>query len=48
MQHAVQKIGLNLGASRLPTDGYCSRHWMKHAVGFCDVNPQPQPTYSSS
>ncbi len=41
LQHAAKQIGLNLDVKRMPADGYWSNHWMKHPVGFGNVNPRP-------
>ena len=41
MQHAAKQIGLNLDVKRMPADGYWSTHWMKHPVGFGNVNARP-------
>lgn len=41
MQHAAKDIGLNLDVKRMPADGYWSTHWMKHPVGFGNVNTRP-------
>jgi peptide/nickel transport system substrate-binding protein len=41
MQHAAKQIGLNLDIRRMPADGYWSQHWMKHPVGFGNINPRP-------
>ena len=41
MQHAAKQIGLNLDVKRMPADGYWSSHWMKHPVGFGNVNTRP-------
>jgi peptide/nickel transport system substrate-binding protein len=41
MQHAARQIGLNLDVRRMPADGYWSSHWMKHPVGFGNVNTRP-------
>jgi peptide/nickel transport system substrate-binding protein len=41
MQHAAQQVGLNLDVRRMPADGYWSQHWMKHPVGFGNINPRP-------
>jgi peptide/nickel transport system substrate-binding protein len=41
LQHAAQQIGLNLEVKRMPADGYWSTHWMKHPVGFGNVNARP-------
>ncbi|HEU0201241.1 MAG TPA: ABC transporter substrate-binding protein [Burkholderiaceae bacterium] len=41
LQAAAQKIGLNLDVKRMPADGYWSNHWMKHPLGFGNINPRP-------
>ncbi len=41
MQHAAKQIGLNLDVKRMPADGYWSSHWMKHPVGFGNINTRP-------
>ncbi|HEX2541271.1 MAG TPA: ABC transporter substrate-binding protein [Caldimonas sp.] len=41
MQHAARQIGLNLDVKRMPADGYWSTHWMKHPVGFGNINARP-------
>ena len=41
MQHAARQIGLNLDVKRMPADGYWSTHWMKHPLGFGNVNARP-------
>ena len=41
MQQSAQKIGLNLTVNRVPGDGYWSNHWMKHPLGFGNINPRP-------
>jgi peptide/nickel transport system substrate-binding protein len=41
MQHAARQIGLNLDVKRMPADGYWSTHWMKHPVGFGNINSRP-------
>jgi peptide/nickel transport system substrate-binding protein len=41
LQQEAQKIGLNLDVKRMPSDGYWSNHWMKHPVGFGNINPRP-------
>lgn len=41
MQYAAKQIGLNLDVKRMPADGYWSTHWMKHPVGFGNVNSRP-------
>ena len=40
MQQAGQKIGLNLQVNRVAADGYWSNHWMKHPLGFGNINPR--------
>ena len=41
MQYAAKQIGLNLDVKRMPADGYWSTHWMKHPVGFGNINARP-------
>ena len=41
LQHAAKQAGLNLDVRRMPADGYWSQHWMKHPVGFGNINPRP-------
>ena len=41
LQHAARQAGMNLDVRRMPADGYWSQHWMKHPVGFGNVNPRP-------
>jgi peptide/nickel transport system substrate-binding protein len=41
MQHAARQVGLNLDVKRMPADGYWSNHWMKHPVGFGNINARP-------
>lgn len=41
MQHAARQVGLNLDVKRMPADGYWSTHWMKHPVGFGNINARP-------
>ena len=41
LQQAAQQIGLNLEVKRMPADGYWSTHWMKHPIGFGNVNTRP-------
>ncbi|WP_066263141.1 ABC transporter substrate-binding protein [Hydrogenophaga flava] len=41
MQYAAKQIGLNLDVRRMPADGYWSSHWMKHPVGFGNINSRP-------
>ena len=40
MQQSAQKIGLTLNVNRVPADGYWSNHWMKHPLGFGNINPR--------
>ena len=35
------EVGLKLGINRVPSDGYWSNHWMKHPLGFGNINPRP-------
>src|SRR6185436_15615287 len=41
LQHAARQAGLNLDVRRMPADGYWSQHWMKHPVGFGNINARP-------
>ncbi|WP_248731350.1 ABC transporter substrate-binding protein [Pseudomonas sp. MWU13-2517] len=41
LQQSAKQAGLKLDVSRLPTDGYWSNHWMKHPLGFGNINPRP-------
>jgi len=41
LQQAARQIGLTLDVKRMPADGYWSTHWMKHPVGFGNVNARP-------
>lgn len=41
MQLSAQQIGLKLDIKQVPADGYWSNHWMKHPLGFGNVNPRP-------
>jgi peptide/nickel transport system substrate-binding protein len=41
MQQSAQKAGLTLTVNRVPADGYWSNHWMKHPLGFGNINPRP-------
>ena len=41
LQHAAKQVGLNLDVRRMPADGYWSQHWMKHPLGFGNINPRP-------
>ncbi len=31
----------HFGINRVPADGYWSNHWMKHPMGFGNINPRP-------
>ncbi len=41
IQLSAQQIGLKLDIKRMPPDGYWSNHWMKHPLGFGNINPRP-------
>lgn len=41
LQQSAQQAGLNLRINRVPSDGYWSNHWMKHPLGFGNINPRP-------
>lgn len=41
LQLSAGKVGLNLGVNRVPADGYWSNHWMRHPLGFGNINPRP-------
>ena len=41
LQDTAQQIGLNLEMRRMPAEGYWSQHWMKHPLGFGNVNTRP-------
>ncbi len=41
LQLSAQKIGLTLDIKRMPAEGYWTKHWMKHPLGFGNVNPRP-------
>ena len=41
LQLSAAEIGLNMVVNRVPPDGYWSNHWMKHPLGFGNVNPRP-------
>jgi len=41
MQQTGAKVGLNVTVNRVPADGYWSNHWMKHPLGFGNVNARP-------
>lgn len=41
LQHAARQAGLSLDVRNMPADGYWSQHWMKHPVGFGNINTRP-------
>jgi peptide/nickel transport system substrate-binding protein len=41
LQHAARQAGVTLDVRRMPADGYWSQHWMKHPMGFGNINPRP-------
>ncbi|NPT57674.1 ABC transporter substrate-binding protein [Paraburkholderia elongata] len=41
LQQVAPQAGLNLQVSRVPSDGYWSNHWMKHPLGFGNINARP-------
>jgi len=41
LQYTAARIGLELEVKRMPADGYWSNHWMKHPLGFGNINPRP-------
>ena len=41
LQQSAAQAGLTLNLNRVPADGYWSNHWMKHPLGFGNVNPRP-------
>lgn len=40
LQLAGIETDLKLGINRVPADGYWSNHWMKHPLGFGNINPR--------
>jgi peptide/nickel transport system substrate-binding protein len=44
LQQAAQQIGLNLGREAHAFRRLLVYHWMKHPVGFGNVNTRPTPT----
>ncbi|MBR9790479.1 MAG: ABC transporter substrate-binding protein [Gammaproteobacteria bacterium] len=34
------EAGMHFGINRVPADGYWSNHWMKHPLGFGNINPR--------
>jgi peptide/nickel transport system substrate-binding protein len=41
LQLAAQQIGLTLQVDQRPAGGYWTDHWMKHPLGFGNINPRP-------
>ena len=41
MQQSAQKVGLTINVNKVPADGYWSNHWMKHPLGWGNINPRP-------
>lgn len=41
LQQSAAQAGLTINLNRMPADGYWSNHWMKHPLGFGNVNPRP-------
>jgi peptide/nickel transport system substrate-binding protein len=41
MQQVAPQAGINLQVTRVPSDGYWSNHWMKHPLGFGNINARP-------
>lgn len=41
LQETAAGVGLSLAVDRVPADGYWSSHWMKHPLGFGNINPRP-------
>ena len=41
LQLSAQQIGLTLHINRVPAGGYWTDRWMKHPLGFGNVNPRP-------
>lgn len=48
LQQSAIDAGLNLAVNRVPADGYWSNHWMRHPLGFGNVNPRPTADLSFS
>lgn len=34
------EAGMHFGINRVPADGYWSNHWMKHPLGYGNINPR--------
>ncbi|MDR5774666.1 MULTISPECIES: ABC transporter substrate-binding protein [unclassified Caballeronia] len=41
LQQVAPQAGLNLQVVRVPADGYWSNHWMKHPLGYGNINARP-------
>ncbi|WP_445620126.1 ABC transporter substrate-binding protein [Kushneria sp. Sum13] len=41
LQQSAAQAGLNINLNRVPGDGYWSNHWMKHPLGFGNINARP-------
>ena len=41
LQLSAQQIGLTLNIKQVPVGGYWTNHWMKHPLGFGNINPRP-------
>ncbi|MEX3934473.1 ABC transporter substrate-binding protein [Paraburkholderia phymatum] len=41
LQQVAPQAGLNLQVARVPADGYWSNHWMKHPLGYGNINARP-------
>ena len=41
LQLAAQQVGLTLHIKQMPAGGYWTDHWMKHPLGFGNINPRP-------
>ncbi|ALP68251.1 MULTISPECIES: ABC transporter substrate-binding protein [Paraburkholderia] len=41
LQQVAPQAGLNLQVVRVPSDGYWSNHWMKHPLGYGNINARP-------
>jgi peptide/nickel transport system substrate-binding protein len=48
LQQSAIDAGLNLVVNRVPADGYWSNHWMRHPLGFGNINPRPTADLSFS
>lgn len=41
LQLSAQQIGLTLHINQMPAGRYWADHWMKHPLGFGNINPRP-------